>query len=407
MSLRTLLFAQIIAFVALLSIVLWATLQLASSDGGDALYINIAGRQRMLSQRATKEALEYAQSPSRAQRERLEATVHLFAQSHRALRFGGEAQARLEGESQVGLQGASDPELLGLLDAVDAEWKVVVESIDTLLETAPRRAAAVARLAEKAPQVLTNMDQAVRYFTTVDKPNYAAIDVAGRQRMLSQRAALQALSYDVRPSPKALAALQATVSLFSRSHVALRDGGRVPTRLDGTGLTRLPLNRDERIRAKLDEVEDFWVAEKEAIAALSEDPNQHRDALQALRVANPGVLATMNDAVFRAQQVAESNLQKLETVQLVALALGLGAAVLGGLLAFNISSTLNRLRSMADQISRGQVGEPVPPIGIGEVRALSQSFERMRFSLNATMEMQQGSQGDHGAETGDSYASLF
>lgn len=407
MSLRTLLFAQIFAFVGLLGIVLWATLQLASSDGGDALYINVAGRQRMLSQRATKEALEYAQSPSRAQRERLEATVHLFAQSHRALRLGGDAQAGLQEGMKVSLRGAADAKLVGLLDAVDAEWKVVVGSIDTLLETSPRRATAVARLAEKAPQVLTNMDQAVRYFTTVEKPNYAAIDVAGRQRMLSQRAALQALGYDARPSSQSLAALQATVALFSRSHVALRDGGRVPTRLDGTGVTRLPVNRDERIRAKLDEVEDFWVAEREAIEVLAEDPNQHREALQALRVANPAVLATMNDAVFRAQEVAEENLRQLETVQLVALGLGLGAALLGGLLAFNISSTLNRLRGMADEISRGRVGEPVPPIGIGEVRALSQSFERMRFSLNATMKMQEGSQDTQPGETGDSYASLF
>lgn len=407
MSLRTLLFAQIFAFISLLGVVLWATLQLASSDGGDALYINIAGRQRMLSQRAAKEALEYAQSPTRSHRERLEATLQLFGQSHRALRFGGITQAGQTGSSNVAVQGPVDGELIERLESVDTEWKTMLGSIEALFRSAPKRDAAVAQLAEKAPKVLSNMDQAVRYFTTVEKPNYAAIDIAGRQRMLSQRAALQALAYDALPTPEALEKLQATLTLFDRSHTTLQDGGRVPTRLDGSGVTRLPANKDATIRAKLDEVLHFWTDEREAIGLLAQSPNDYREALGELRRINPDVLQKMDAAVSRAQVVAEENLQRLETIQLVALLLGLSAAVLGALLAFNISSTLNRLRGVADAISRGHVAEPVPPIGIGEVRALSQSFERMRFSLKATMEMSESANEDAESKEGGDYASLF
>ncbi|MEO1228547.1 MAG: hypothetical protein AAFZ18_06560, partial [Myxococcota bacterium] len=51
MSIRVLLIGQVTLFVLLLAVVLGATLALARADGGDALYVNLAGRQRMLSQK--------------------------------------------------------------------------------------------------------------------------------------------------------------------------------------------------------------------------------------------------------------------------------------------------------------------------------------------------------------------
>ena len=231
MSIRNLLLGQILAFVALLTVVLWATLTLARSDGGDALYINIAGRQRMLSQKAAKEAIRFAQAPTRANRELLEGTVQLFAQSHRALRYGGIAQAGLNGTAVASVQAPADAKLIELLDEVDSNWKAMNIGIEQLLEEAEKRAEAIAVIRERAPQVLDNMDQAVRYFAIEANADPIAVNVAGRQRMLSQRAALQAFLFDADPSTTAQEALQSTIDLFSTSHKALRRGGRIATRL--------------------------------------------------------------------------------------------------------------------------------------------------------------------------------
>ena len=56
----------------------------------DSLLVNLAGRQRMLSQRMTKEALDYAQGRDPAMLESFGKTVELFDRTVRALRFGGE-----------------------------------------------------------------------------------------------------------------------------------------------------------------------------------------------------------------------------------------------------------------------------------------------------------------------------
>ena len=404
MNIRNLLFGQLIIFVGLLTVVLWATLTLASSDGGDALYINIAGRQRMLSQKAAKEAIAYARAPSPAARERLQSTVQLFAQSHRALRFGGDVQAGINGSTAATVVAAKDSKLIELLDQVDADWKAMNVGIEQLFEEATKRSSAVTLIRQKSQKVLENMDQAVRYFVNEAKPDPTAINIAGRQRMLSQRAALQAFIYDVAPTDAAYDALQSTVSLFTTSHKALRRGGRTALQLDGSQSIRLGGTRTPRLTDKLDEVQDLWRAELEGIRALSPKNSSFRAALQIINDTNPRVLLNMDQAVSRAQVVSEGRLTQLKNIQIGALVFGLVAALLGGLLALNVSRSIERLRGAADEISRGQVEKPVPAMGIGEVRALSQSFERMRFSLRATMDILD--RADRGTSSEDSVSIL-
>ena len=107
----------------------------------------------------------------------------------------------------------------------------------------------------------------------------------------------------------------------------------------------------------------------------------------------------MDDAVLQSQIASERKLEQLKTLQIGALSFGLLAAILGGILVLNISRSIERLRGIAEEISRGSVDKPVPPTGIGEVRALSESFERMRFSLNATMGILERSDERYGTDT--------
>ncbi len=81
----------------------------------DAELINLAGRQRMLSQKITKEALLFCQDRSKADqaREQLRATAKLFDQTLKVLREGDPAQ---------GLPAASDPGLASQLSHVAKMW---------------------------------------------------------------------------------------------------------------------------------------------------------------------------------------------------------------------------------------------------------------------------------------------
>ncbi len=62
-----------------------ATVQVLSTQQGTAEVINVAGRQRMLSQRITLKAREYERSSFQEHRGRLEDSIALMTQQHETL----------------------------------------------------------------------------------------------------------------------------------------------------------------------------------------------------------------------------------------------------------------------------------------------------------------------------------
>ncbi len=387
MSIRKLLIAESIVFLLLLVVTLVATLGLVGSGGGDALYINVAGRQRMLSQKTSKEALEYARESTPERREQLEKTIQLFSVSHRALRTGGQTPLSLDGGNPAQVTGASDAKLIALLDEVDAGWRKMSGAAQSLIKTASARREAIETIKKKNTQVLENMDIAVRYYAAERDVSSRVVNIAGRQRMLSQRTALQALLYDAEPAKSNLSALTQSIDIFTRSHRALLAGGDAPLKLSGGRTVRLPANSTARIVDKMGEVNDLWGAQTRAINVLTQQDSGFHQALKTITDMSPTVLKKMNAAVFRSQKVAEAKLETLQQLQIAAVVVGIILALLSIVLAVSIGQALVRLRESADKISTGQVAEELEPMGIGELKELSQSFERMRFSLQATMEM--------------------
>lgn len=132
--------------------------------------INKAGRQRMLSQRMSKAwlALLHGVNPSAAQKV-LNASMALFDRQHVELKAY-----------------APTPELRNTYQQLEGVWS---EYKAVLVGSAPSRAAAVSLLALDA-QVLGLAHQGTgQYEAVLGKPEGKLVNVAGRQRMLSQRMA--------------------------------------------------------------------------------------------------------------------------------------------------------------------------------------------------------------------------
>jgi methyl-accepting chemotaxis protein len=123
LGLRTLdvqfMFSYVLIFLltALIGVSVW----LAGSD--DATAINLAGKQRMLSQRLAKETLLLQQGVVQADLPR--ATMRSFEQAHQAL---------LDGNREMGIKAAHDAEIRSQLEQVGRLWQRYRDSVDQLLQ---------------------------------------------------------------------------------------------------------------------------------------------------------------------------------------------------------------------------------------------------------------------------------
>jgi HAMP domain-containing protein len=190
------------------------------------------------------------------------------------------------------------------------------------------------------------------------------------------------------PSPEHAAQVATTAKLFDTSLKALQHGGSVPLKLDGTvpKLIDGAASKAEII-AQLEAVESVWMDHRDALKTLS-SPKFDLSAERATILAtNVKLLADMNAAVGRAQQVSEAQLALMRTVNAVAVTIGLVLALLSVFVALGIGGSLRKLQKVADEISTGDLDSPVPTGRFGEIRDLSASLERMRTSLGQAMQM--------------------
>jgi len=125
----TLLYITALSTIALLAVfgqvMIQAALQQQSSD---ALVINVAGRQRMLSQRLTKAALALAIFTDTQDRQQnaneLQAVVVLWQQSQQGLQYG---------DAPLGLPGHNSPAVQHLFAKIEPAYQAMLRASSTLL----------------------------------------------------------------------------------------------------------------------------------------------------------------------------------------------------------------------------------------------------------------------------------
>jgi hypothetical protein len=183
--------------------------------------INLAGRQRMLSQRIAMQAC-FAQSGvlSEVSLTRGRAAADLFDRTLDGLRLGDQGQ---------GLAVEVDPEVLAGLNAVAALWQGYGASVDGFFGS-PSETALKQIHSHNGP-VLVSMNKSVGVMERVYGEGLiapeiaAALNVAGRQRMLVMKAVKEACmitrGYAPEEDRKTLAK---TISLFESSLYKLRQG---------------------------------------------------------------------------------------------------------------------------------------------------------------------------------------
>jgi methyl-accepting chemotaxis protein len=163
--------AVMLGLVAMTIGLIGSTLVVLNTQKADGQVINLAGRQRMLSQKMTKETLAYHFSADGQQyKDALAGTYSMFDKTLGALIMGGDAPDGKGG--RVTLPAATDPEVLAMLHTVESIWTDFGGSVQTVLTEDPASDAAVAARAtieSNSLELLGNMNVAVGKFASISE----------------------------------------------------------------------------------------------------------------------------------------------------------------------------------------------------------------------------------------------
>ena len=174
-SVRAKLGVIFLGFLLLVAGSVAATLVGLQAQRADALVINLAGRQRMLSQMIAKATLGVARDPAAGHQKELFQAVTLFDQTLQALAAGGSAYYD---ESTVTLPAAKGDVLRDQLEVVAVAWehlKKGAEFVGSADPSAPAFGGAVDGVTSWASVVLQETDKAVQLFEQAAQQKLAHI----------------------------------------------------------------------------------------------------------------------------------------------------------------------------------------------------------------------------------------
>ena len=245
----------------------------AQSKQQSGTVINLAGKQRMLTQKMSKEALFIAKGiNAKENTESLKKTAALFDKTLKGL---------VDGDEGLKLSKTTDKEILGQLETVSKLWSSLKTSIDKVAGGTVDKAVLEAIAKENLP-LLKNMNQAVQMYakasgSTLDPEMAKTINLAGKQRMLTQK------------MTKELLLVANGIDADANSQNAKKTGSLFETTLKDLSDN----TKDEGIKTQLEVVSKLWGDYK----VIIEKVDTEEASLKKAEELNIPLLKNMNKAV--------------------------------------------------------------------------------------------------------------
>lgn len=259
-----------------------------------ARILNLSGRQRMLTQKMSKEALFVtADVETAALRKSLSQTTRLFEETLAGLR---------DGEASLGLPATENPRIVKQLNKVEAMYRELKPLFESVAEGGVLSAQEIEVLANKNLPLLKEMNKAVKMYERGakkvlggDEAAAVVINLAGKQRMLTQKMTKEALLVHLNVAKEDnLLNLRETTALFDRTLAGL---------LDGDGDLELPGTKDSAIRSQLGTVSKLWAKLAPTFKSF-QSGGASTDQLSELSKENVTLLKEMNKGVKLFEQSA-------------------------------------------------------------------------------------------------------
>jgi len=223
---------KILLIVALLFTSLYAL-----SDKELAKSIDLAGKQRMLTQKMSKEAMLIKIGID------IDTSVKKIKES--SALFDKTLKGLINGDKELGLVATKDKNIQRKLKEVQKEWEPFYQRIKSVYSFNNLTDDTFKYIEENNLKLLKKMNEAVGMYAKLGSSGNSKlkmandINLAGKQRMLTQKIGKDLLFYQSElNAQKALKSLKSSISLFDKTMKGLKEGDK-ELKLNGTNLPKI------------------------------------------------------------------------------------------------------------------------------------------------------------------------
>jgi hypothetical protein len=245
--------------------------------------VNISGKQRMLTQRVTKLSIECALNLDKPKS--CKSINRYIKEYERAL------ITFVRGDANKGLPPTKNKKALIQIKKIISMWKPFAKALKEVSKSDGKDRKALLYVLKNEQKLLKESDNLVKIYESGDKDQdeiqkarLHIVNIAGRQRMLTQKMTKEKLLWLKLNSQKQKAKMQKTVKLFEESLNSLIDGNKEKG---------LPKATNPKIIAQLKKVKKIW----KELKPLYEKQKLSKEELNLLLKVNPILLKEMNKAV--------------------------------------------------------------------------------------------------------------
>ncbi len=330
------------------------TVVVLNKQKDDANTINLAGAQRMLIQKMSKEANQIFLGDT--------ASLSLLKES--GARFSAVLNGLLSGDGALQLQGAQTPEIAQKLGMVEDAWKPFHAAIDYILGNAGRLIEDTAYIAENNVRLFDTANDMVMAMGEEQSPP-ESVAVAGRLRALTQRIAKATLAVSLGKGETSLQELRDVSGLYTK----IVDG-----LLNGSETLKMKAETSPKVVEKLKALKEGSQPFLESVEdVLNRAPLLNKNGAY-INSHNLALLKVMNDAVSAISAHSESKIATM--IQTDTFIIFPAALVIGLLVSFAVSRQITvPLRTTAQvlqELSEGNfLQREIPVASRDEVGAMS------------------------------------
>ncbi|MDH3976092.1 MAG: type IV pili methyl-accepting chemotaxis transducer N-terminal domain-containing protein [Deltaproteobacteria bacterium] len=337
---------MMLGFMLILAATIVSTFWTTNMQKDDAKVINIAGRQRMLSQKVAKEVM--ALIKGNTTKNEVIKTANLFGNSLDWLISGNEGKE---------IPPTEEENIRNQLLKVKRIWSDYRLTLSKLADINDERNAAYNAIIDTNLLLLNDMNDAV-FMMEQEKLNARTINLAGRQRMLSQKMSKEVLLLEAgKVSAKDL--LQ-TIELFDKSLGGLINGS------EELGLKAM---NNAAILSQLRKVEERWSVFRENTEKLINFSEPSKNYVTTLLTSSTVLLKEMNIAVVQYEEAFSAKVTYLKGLQLLLLIMTLSFFGIGWFFVTNpivrsfsavsddLSESSTDIESVTGEINEGVISQ--------------------------------------------------